>query len=159
AKAGIKELTLGILLGLYDWRIDSVFLAQHAKYLIKKYWRSHINISFPRIRPSVSDFQPRYPVSDKNLAQLIIALRIVFQDAGLNLSTREPAALRDNLVNLGITHLSAGSKTNPGGYNINDRTEEQFKISDERSPYEIADTLKSKNIDVVWKDWDKYLKI
>ena len=157
-KAGFRDLGFGVLLGLYDWRIDSVFMFMHAKYIMKKYWKSRINFSFPRIRPAASGFKPPYVVTDKNLAQLISAIRLCFPDAGLNLSTRENSELRNRLIRTGITQMSAGSKTNPGGYSENTDSEEQFKISDERTPDVIFDFIKQSGLDPVWKDWDNYLK-
>ncbi len=157
-KSGFRDLGFGILLGLYDWRIDAAYMYMHAKYIMKKYWKSRINFSFPRIRPAASGFNPVMPVTDKNLAQLICAVRICFPDAGLNLSTRENSELRNKLIYAGITQISAGSKTNPGGYSETDNAEEQFKVSDERTPYEIFELVKSFGFDPVWKDWDNRFK-
>jgi len=156
--AGVKDLGFGVLLGLYDWRIDAAFMFMHSRYIMKKYWRARINFSFPRICAAASGFQPQYPVTDNNLAQLLAALRICLPDAGLNLSTRERPALRDALLNFGITIMSAGSKTNPGGYTELSESETQFEVSDNRSPAVIAETLKNNNLDPVWKDWDNNFK-
>jgi len=156
--AGFKDLGVGILLGLYDWRIDSTFMQMHAGYIRKQYWKSRINFSFPRIRPAgINDFQPPYNVTDKNLTQLIMAVRICFPDSGLSLSTRESALFRNNLAALGITQISAGSKTMPGGYS-DPSAAGQFEISDERSPFEVCSMLKKKGLEPVFKDWDNHLK-
>ncbi|HPN32638.1 MAG TPA: 2-iminoacetate synthase ThiH [bacterium] len=157
-KAGFRDLGFGVLLGLYDWRIDSVFMVMHSKYIMKKYWKSRINFSFPRIRPAASGFNPPYTVTDRNLAQLICAVRLCFPDAGLNLSTRENSELRNRLIRTGVTQMSAGSKTNPGGYSENADSEEQFRVSDDRTPDEIFDFIKQSGFDPVWKDWDNNLK-
>ncbi len=156
AAASMREVGLGVLLGLTDWRIETLALAEHAHYLIKRYWQSHVSFSFPRLRPAleVGSSQFNYLLSDKNLVQMITALRLCFADAGLVLSTRERAQLRDHLVKLGITKLSAGSKTNPGGYSGHNEAIEQFKIDDDRSPAQVAAMIKQQGFEPVWKDWD-----
>ena len=153
--AGMREIGLGVLLGLGDWRIESLALAEHAHYLMRRYWRSHISFSFPRIRPAsaVSDRQFRR-LSDRNLVQMITALRLCFGDAGLVLSTREPAWLRDRLIGLGITKTSAGSKTSPGGY-CGGGSLRQFEVDDNRRVCEVADAIRSSGLEPVWKDWDR----
>ena len=156
ATAGMREVGLGVLLGLTDWRIETLALAEHAHYLIRRYWQSHVSFSFPRLRPAleVGSSQFRYLLSDKNLVQMITALRLCFADVGLVLSTRERAQLRDHLVKLGITKLSAGSKTNPGGYSGHSEAIEQFEIDDNRSPAQVAAMIKQQGFEPVWKDWD-----
>jgi len=156
AAAGMREVGLGVLLGLTDWRIETLALAEHAHYLIKRYWQSHISFSFPRLRPAyeIEGSQFRHLLSDKNLVQMITALRLCFADVGLVLSTRERAELRDHLVKLGITKLSAGSKTNPGGYSGHSGAIEQFEIDDNRSPAHVAAMIKKQGFEPVWKDWD-----
>ena len=156
AAAGMREIGLGVLLGLSDWRLETLALAEHAHYLIKHYWRSHISFSFPRLRPAhdVDRSQFKHLLTDKNLVQMLTALRLCFADAGLVLSTRERAELRDNLVSLGITKISAGSKTSPGGYSHHGNSVEQFEVNDTRSPAEVVAMLKSHGLEPVWKDWD-----
>jgi len=156
AAAGMREVGLGVLLGLTDWRIETLALAEHAHYLIKRYWQSHVSFSFPRLRPAyeIECSQFRHLLSDKDLVQMITALRLCFADAGLVLSTRERAELRDHLVKLGITKLSAGSKTNPGGYSGHSGAIEQFEIDDNRSPAHVAAMIKQQGFEPVWKDWD-----
>ena len=155
ATTGMREIGLGILLGLSDWRIETLALAEHAHYLAKRYWQSHISFSFPRLRPAykVQDSHFRL-LSDRNLVQMITALRLCFADAGLVLSTRERASLRDHLIKFGITKISAGSRTNPGGYSNRTGAIEQFKINDDRSPAQIATVIRKQGFDPVWKDWD-----
>ena len=157
AAAGMREIGLGVLLGLADWRTEALALAEHAHYLIKRYWRSHVSFSFPRLRPAycVEGSQFRYPFEDKNLVQMITALRLCFADAGLVLSTREQAELRDNLIKLGITKVSAGSKTSPGGYSGRSGAIEQFEIDDNRSPVQVAAMIADQGFEPVWKDWDR----
>ena len=156
AKAGLRQIGLGSLLGLTDWRLEILALAQHAHYLMKKYWQSRISFSFPRLRPAravASQFQ--HIPTDKQLVQMMLALRLCFADAGLVISTREPADLRNHLVGLGATRISAGSKTNPGGYSEDSNAVQQFEIDDDRSPQQICQMLKKQNLDPVLKDWDK----
>lgn len=157
ASAGMREIGLGVLLGLADWRVETLALAKHGHYLVKRYWQSHISFSFPRLRPAyqVGDSQFQHLLSDKNLVQMITALRLLFPDAGLVLSTRERAQLRDHLIKLGITRISAGSKTNPGGYSKYGNAVKQFEVSDNRSPAEIAAMIRQHGLEPVWKDWDK----
>ena len=159
AGAGMREIGLGVLLGLADWRIEALALAEHAHYLVKRYWQSHISFSFPRLRPIHSSLaeilDARYKMPDKNLVQMMTALRLCFADAGLVLSTREPARLRDNLIKLGITKVSAGSKTSPGGYSGHCDAIEQFAVDDNRSPFEVATVIGHQGFEPVWKDWDK----
>jgi 2-iminoacetate synthase len=155
-QAGMREIGTGALLGLSDWRIETLALAEHAHSLMKRYWQSRVSFSFPRLRPARDVDRTQFSLlSDKNLVQMILALRLCFADAGLTISTREPAHLRDNLVKLGITRMSAGSKTNPGGYSGQTGSVEQFEIDDSRTPAQIAAMLKSQGLEPVWKDWDK----
>ena len=156
AKAGLRQIGLGSLLGLTDWRLETLALAEHAHYLMKKYWQSRISFSFPRLRPAhdvASQF--KHIQTDKELVQMMLALRLCFADAGLVISTREPANLRNHLVQLGATRISAGSKTNPGGYSENTSAIQQFEIDDDRTPQQICQMLKNQNLDPVLKDWDK----
>jgi 2-iminoacetate synthase len=154
ARAGMRRLGLGALLGLEDWRFEIMALAVHADVLSRHYWRGRVSFSFPRIRPSESG-HAGFPnlLSDAELTQMILALRLCFPDAGMTLSTRESPARRDNLIPLGITQISAGSKVNPGGYGGGGSTG-QFEVSDERSAAEMAAALGRMGFDPVWKDWD-----
>jgi 2-iminoacetate synthase len=130
-------------------------LAEHADYLMKRYWQSQVSFSFARLRPALnvgSRFEHLVP--DKNLVQMMLALRLCFADAGIVLSTRERADLRDRLVKLCVTRMSAGSKTNPGGYAGKLDSSEQFQIDDTRTPAEVAGMIKSSGFEAVWKDWD-----
>lgn len=156
AQAGMREIGLGALLGLADWRIETLALGEHAWYLMKRYWQSHVSFSFPRLRPASGVGTAQFPhlLTDRDLVQMMLALRLCFADAGLVLSTREPAVMRDHLVGLGITRISAGSRTNPGGYGTAKDSSEQFEVHDSRSPAEVAAMLARKGFEPVWKDWD-----
>jgi 2-iminoacetate synthase len=154
-EAGFRKIGIGVLLGLSDWRIDGFFTALHAHYLTKKFWRSLIQISFPRLRKASGGYVPPMPVDDTNLTHLLCAMRILLPDAGLILSTRETPNFRDNIMPLGITMMSAGSRTEPGGYSMPDCAEKQFEIEDKRPPAAIAEIIQKKGFDPVWKDWDR----
>ncbi len=157
-KAGVHKIGLGALFGLEDWRIDSFFTAMHLRYLQKKYWQSIYSISFPRLRPHEGNLEPKVEMTDKHLAQLIFAYRLLDQEIELSLSTRESEHFRNNIFKLGITSISAGSKTNPGGYVVDEESLEQFAISDERSPAEMEALFKSEGYEAVWKNWDLSLQ-
>lgn len=152
-KAGVHKIGLGALFGLEDWRADSFFTALHLKYLQKTYWKTKYSISFPRLRPHSGGLEPKVEMTDPDLAQLICAFRLLDEDVELSISTRESEVFRNNIVNLGITSISAESKTNPGGYAVEPESLEQFEISDERSTEEITKMLKDQGLEVVWKDW------
>ncbi len=153
-RAGVKKIGLGALYGLDDWRTDTFFVALHLKYMERKYWKTRYSVSFPRIRPHEGDLHPKSIMTDRDLVQVICAYRLLSQELELSLSTREHAQFRDHAIRLGITTMSAGSKTNPGGYRVDPQSLEQFEISDERSPAEIATMLKANGYEAVWKDWD-----
>lgn len=156
AEAGMRRLGIGALLGLHpDWRADAIALAAHARALRKRWWRSEVTIALPRLRPAAGGFQPADAVGDSAFVQLLCALRIVLPDVGINLSTREAPALRDAMVRLGVTTMSAGSHTEPGGYAADSDAEPQFEIADTRRPAEIATVLRAAGYDPVWKDWQR----
>ncbi len=157
ADAGVRRISIGVLLGLYDWRIDAVWLALHARHLQKHCWQSALSISFPRLRNAPSTFKTPHPVSDAELVQMMLALRLFLPEAGFNLSTRERPEFRDKLLPLGITSMSAGSSTRPGGYAAAAASEtlEQFETEDQRTPAQVADMIRRAGYDPVWKDFDR----
>lgn len=157
AKAGIHKIGIGALLGLEDWRADSFFTALHLSYLQKTYWKTRYSISFPRLRPFSGGLEPKVEMTDADLLQLICAYRLVFEDVELSISTREHPRFRDHIAHLGITSMSAESKTNPGGYAVDPQSLEQFEISDERSTESITQMLKNSGIEPVWKDWEQLI--
>ncbi|MFX1621180.1 2-iminoacetate synthase ThiH [Riemerella anatipestifer] len=140
-RAGLHKIGIGALLGLEDWRADSFFTALHLKYLQKRYWKTKYSISFPRLRPFSGGLEPKVAMTDADLVQLICAYRLLDEDIELSISTRESAKFRDHIVHLGITSMSAESKTNPGGYVVEPQSLEQFEISDERTTEEIHKML------------------
>ena len=178
--AGFRRLGIGALFGLAPWRDDAIALAAHLEYLLKRCWKSSITVSVPRLRPAAGEFHPLFPMSDRDLVQLVTALRVTFPQVGIVLSTRERAELRDLLTTVGVTMMSAGSHTEPGGYTHQGRghihrtvrgrivppevpiadseiATGQFEISDSRSPQEIADILRQHGFEPVWKDWETVL--
>ncbi len=155
ARAGFRELGLGALFGLSDFRVDLTMVAIHARYLMKHYWKSQVAISFPRLREAEGHFRPYEIVSDRQLAQVIFALRMVLNDVEIVLSTRENPKFRDGMLGLGITRISAGSKTNPGGYSVHTDALKQFEIADDRSVEEIIGVIEGKGLEPVLKDFDK----
>jgi 2-iminoacetate synthase len=185
--AGFRRLGIGALFGLADWRYEAICVAAHADFLLRHCWKAQVTISLPRLRPCAGEFQPLTHLADRELVQLVCAFRLMFPDAGLVLSTREPARLRDGLIPLGITLISAGSHTEPGGYTGAGKekihhTERgrivelasgasewaatnghatnatgQFEIADDRSPGEVAELIRKLGYEPVWKDWDAAL--
>lgn len=184
--AGFRRIGIGALYGLADWRYEALCVAAHAAYLLRNCWKACLTISLPRLRPCAGEFQPLTHMTDRELVQLVCAFRLMFPDVGLVLSTREPAKLRDGLFPLGITLISAGSHTEPGGYTgagrenihqtVRGRIVEagasewatpanghatnatgQFNIADERSAEEVAKLIQHLGYEPVWKDWDAAL--
>jgi 2-iminoacetate synthase len=183
--AGFRRLGVSPLYGLADWRYEALAVAAHADYLLRHCWKAQVTISLPRLRPCAGEFQPLTHLSDRELVQLVCAFRIMFPDVGLVLSTRESPKMRDGLFPLGITMISAGSHTEPGGYtgagreNIHqtvrgriigrgasewadsggDETNAtgQFQIADDRPPQAVAEFIRQLGYEPVWKDWDKAL--
>ncbi|RUO23959.1 2-iminoacetate synthase ThiH [Aliidiomarina minuta] len=153
-QAGIDKIGLGALLGLTDWRTDSVATAMHLRYMQKHYWRSRYSVSFPRLRPCAGGVEVAAEVNDRQLVQLLCAFRLFDAELELSLSTRESAYFRDHAATLGATHFSAGSKTQPGGYADQAIALEQFSTEDNRSPLQVAEALQKQGLQPVWKDWE-----
>lgn len=158
-EAEFYRINIGALMGLYDWRYEAMAVAFHLHYLQKHYWKTKYSVSFPRIRDMVGKFTQDYDLSDAELVQLICAFRLIFPDCGITLSTREAPRLRDHLIPLGITTMSAESNTAPGGYSGHENTEKQFEISDHRSLEEIKTLLLGRGYEPVMKDWDRHVGV
>ncbi len=153
--AGVHKIGMGVLIGLEDWRTDVTMMARHLQYLRKNYWRTRYSINFPRMCPSEGGYQPKVIMSDKELAQLTFAFRIFDHDVDISYSTREKPEFRANMMKLGVTSMSAGSKTEPGGYVSTPDALEQFEVSDDRTPLQVAQEIRALGYEAVWKDWDK----
>ena len=180
---GFRRIGIGALFGLANWKSEALALCAHLEYLYKHCWKAQFTIAFPRMRPYAGNYEyqpdPALYLPDKEFVRLITIFRLLFPQVGIVVSTREPAPLRDAIATLGVTHMSAGAKTEPGGYTGaggNDlhltvkgrrvelleksgceKATEQFQIHDTRSPAEVAAMLRSQNLDPVWKDWDESL--
>jgi 2-iminoacetate synthase len=180
--AGFRRIGIGALVGLSDWRGEVLRLAAHLEHLLRVCWKANFTIALPRLRPAAGGFSPRHHLGDAEFVQTLCAFRVCFPQVGIVLSTRESEALRNALFPLGITSISAGSHTEPGGYTgegaddvhltVRGRRVEldepaprsacsgstpatgQFDISDGRSAAEVADYLRSIGLEPVWKDWD-----
>lgn len=154
-EAGVHSIGMGALIGLEDWRTDVTMMAHHLRYLQKRYWKTKYSVNFPRMRPAENEgFQPNVVMSDKELAQLTFAMRIFDHDVDISYSTREAAMLRDNMATLGVTTMSAASRTEPGGYYTYPEALEQFDVCDSRSAAEVEAALRNVDREPVWKDWD-----
>ncbi len=174
--AGFRRIGIGALYGLWHWREEALATAAHLEHLLKHCWKAQLTVSFPRMRPAAGGFQPRFDFPDREFVQLVCAVRLCFPQVGIVLSTRETPGMRDALIPLGVTMMSAGSHTEPGGYTgqgrqalhhtvrgrqialenptASDSATEQFEISDPRSPSEVARILRARGYEPVWKDWD-----
>ena len=153
-QAGLKKIGLGALYGLADWRAEAWFLGLHLRYLERTYWKTRYSISFPRLRPHAGQDIEVTPFGERDLVQAICAFRLWSNEVELTLSTRERPLFRDHAIRLGITSMSAGAKTNPGGYSSEPESLEQFAVNDERSPAEVVIALRREGYEPVWKDWD-----
>lgn len=180
---GFRRIGIGALFGLANWRFEALALCAHLEYLYKHCWKAQFTIAFPRMRPYAGNYEyepdPELYLPDKAFVRLIAAFRLLFPQVGIVVSTREPAPLRDAIATLGVTHMSAGAKTEPGGYTGAgtddlhltvkgrrvelteksgcEKATEQFQIHDTRGPAEVAAMLRGLNLDPVWKDWDESL--
>lgn len=154
-QAGVHKIGMGVLIGLEDWRTDVTMMAHHLRYLQKHYWKTKYSVNFPRMRPSEGHFQPNVVMSDKELAQLTFAFRIFDHDVDISYSTRESADFRNHMATLGVTTMSAESKTEPGGYYTYPQALEQFSINDDRKAVEVEHDLKLLGREPVYKDWDQ----
>ena len=154
-QAGVHKIGMGVLIGLEDWRTDLTMLARHLRYLRINYWRTRYSVNFPRMCPAEGGYQPKVVMTDRELAQVTFAFRIFDHDVDISYSTREDPAFRANMMKLGVTSMSAGSKTEPGGYVSTPDALEQFEVSDPRSPEAVAADIRRLGYEAVWKDWDK----
>lgn len=180
---GFRRIGIGALFGLADWKLEAMALCAHLEYLYRHCWKAQMTVAFPRMRPYAGNYHytpdPKRYLADRDLLRLVCALRILFPQVGIVMSTREPAGLRDALAPLGVTHMSAGARTEPGGYTGAgsedlhltvkgrrvelksatgcEKATEQFRINDTRSAAEIAQMLRQQQIDPIWKDWDEAL--
>ena len=180
---GFRRIGIGALFGLANWKFEALALCAHLEHLYKHCWKAQFTVAFPRMRPYAGNYEyqpdPELYLPDKDFVRMIAVFRLLFPQVGIVVSTREPATLRDAIATLGVTHMSAGAKTEPGGYTGAggddlhltvkgrrvelqeksgcEKATEQFQIHDTRSPAEVAAMLRAQNLDPVWKDWDESL--
>ena len=158
-QAGVHKVGMGVLIGLENWRTDVSMMAYHLRYMQKNYWKTKYSVNFPRMRPSENGhFQPNVIMTDKEYVQLMLAFRLFDHDVDISVSTRENKEFRNNILQLGVTSMSAGSKTDPGGYATYPEALEQFAVSDERTPQVVENDIRKSGYEVVWKDWDECLQ-
>ncbi len=155
AKAGFRMINIGTLLGLGEKRSEFFFTGLHASYLDNKYLDTEVSISLPRFNEAECSYTPQYPVDDKTFVQFLLAMRLFMPRAGITISTRENAHMRDHLIKLGATRFSAGVCTSVGGYSHTEKTDTpQFEITDERSVEEVSAAIRANGFQPVYKDWD-----
>lgn len=152
-KAGLRTINIGALLGLDDWRREAFCTAMHAAYLQECFPEIEISVSLPRMRPECGGYEPQFPVDDRALVQILLALRLFLPRVGITISTRERPDFRDHLIPLGTTKMSAGSLTTVGGYARQGKTPGQFEISDPRSVQAIYQVIRKQGYQPVFKDW------
>lgn len=156
-KAGFYNLGMGALLGLNpNWRIESANMAIHGLWIKKHFWKSHPQFSFPRITPTKWGYNVPAPISDLNLEQMILAFRLAFHEADLILSTREKPDFRLRMAESAVSHLSAGSQVEPGGYQNHRDSKNlgQFSMNDQSSVEQISEAVRQHGMMMVFKDWD-----
>lgn len=155
ARARMRIVNIGALLGLAEPRRDIFMTGLHARYLEDNFLDTEVAVSMPRFNEAEGDFLPDYQVDDRTFVQFMTALRIFLPRAGLTISTRESAAFRDRILPLGATRYSAGSSTGVGGYAVGLGTQTpQFEITDQRGVAEVAQAIVARNYQPVFKDWD-----
>ncbi len=166
--AEVHKIGLGALLGLEDPRAEAMFMAMHLRYLQKKYWKSKYAVSFPRMRPFAEadcsgastasiGFTPKFSIDDKLFVQLIFAFRLFDPYIEISLTTRESSTFRNAMLPLGVTSVSAGSHTEPGGYSERNDELPQFSTNDNRSVSEMRDAVRLLGYEAVMRDWTEFV--
>lgn len=150
--AGIDKVGIGALLGLFDWKADTVALARHLLYMRQHYWQTRMSLSFPRLRPAAGGFEPVSPVNDRQMSQTLCAWRLFDHELEISISTRESRRFRDVVVPVVITAISAGSSTQPGGYAVDHHDLPQFIINDDRSVQEVTAALKQSGLEPIFRE-------
>jgi 2-iminoacetate synthase len=139
-EAGIDDVGIGVLFGLFDYRFEIMAMMQHIFELEDKFGVGPHTISVPRMEPATnSDIasHPPFPVSDIDFRKIVAILRLAVPYTGIIMSTRETAKMRRDTFALGVSQISAGSKTNPGGYEEEDEVSSQFSLGDHRPLDEV----------------------
>jgi 2-iminoacetate synthase len=149
----MRAIGIGPLMGLHDWRSEVFHAGLHAAFLQRRFPEIELSVSLPRMRPQFGDYRPEAPVSDRDLVQAIVALRLFLPRVGMTISTRERPELRDHLIRLGVTKMSAGSSTEVGGHTTGKDSVGQFEISDKRSVDEMRTAIAALGYKPILKDW------
>jgi 2-iminoacetate synthase len=139
-EAGIDDVGIGVLFGLYDYRFEILALMQHIAHLESVFGVGPHTISVPRLEPAFGSEiagAPPYPVSDGNFKKIVAILRVAVPYTGIIMSTRESPGIRNESFALGVSQISAGSRTNPGGYSEDEPEGAQFQLGDHRSLEEV----------------------
>ncbi len=153
---GMRQAGLGTLLGISDPVYDTISLFRHVKSLRQRYWQAGVTVSFPRVCAQEGGYEPAFPISERYLAQVIFAFRICLPDVPLVISTREQARFRDGIAGVGISKMSAGSRTTVGGYRgRGESSGGQFHVNDPRGVNEVGMALRAKGLEPVFKNWDR----
>ncbi|MFH1159289.1 MAG: 2-iminoacetate synthase ThiH [Pseudomonadota bacterium] len=153
AEARMRQVNIGALLGLGAFPKDVFFMGLHGRWLQNNYPGIELGVSFPRIQPQAGGFICANPLTDRELVQSLVAVRLFLPQAGITISTRENGALRKNLIGLGVTRMSAGSRTQVGGYALGANEEGQFEIADTSSVREVREMIERRGYQPVCKDW------
>ena len=156
ADARMRQVNIGALLGLGDFQKDVFFTGLHGCWLQNNYPEIELGVSFPRLQPHAGGFVCAHPLTDRELVQSLIAMRLFLPRAGIAISTRENSTLRKNLIGLGVTRMSAGSRTQVGGYALAATKEGQFEIADTSSVDEVKEMIAQKGYQPVCKDWQAF---
>ncbi|WP_322786106.1 2-iminoacetate synthase ThiH [Caldanaerobius polysaccharolyticus] len=151
--AGVRQVSIGALLGL-DVPVKDMFMTLlHGEYLMNQYPDVEVSICLPRLRPAGVNLKGFYHLDDKNFVRFILTTRLFLKRAGINISTRESSYLRDNLIGLGVTKMSAGSKTTVGGYAQDSEERGQFDVNDSRDVNEIVDAIRKRGYRPEFINW------
>jgi 2-iminoacetate synthase len=141
-ESGIKDVGIGVLFGLYDWRVELLALLQHIRHLERRFGIGPHTVSVPRLEPATGSdvaLHPPHAVSDVDFRTLVATLRLAVPYTGIIMSTRESAHIRRETFALGVSQISAGSRTNPGGYADDERADaSQFCLGDHRGLDEVV---------------------
>jgi len=149
-EAGIDDVGIGALFGLYDWRFEVLGLIRHVNHLEAVYNVGPHTISFPRLqKASGVKYEEKWQVSDEDFTRMVAILRLAVPYTGLILTAREPAAIRDEVLEFGVSQIDGGTKIEMKGYSEKDQEQdldsEQFQISDNRSLAEVTEELIEKD--------------
>ena len=155
AIAGFRAVNIGALFGLGDPKIEAFLAGLHARYLEHEYPHVEVSLSLPRMTRAEGGIEPKHVLSDMGFVQTMLAWRLFMPRLGITISTRESAQFRNQLIYLGATRFSAGSKTDVGGYALKaEGATVQFEITDTRSVDQTVQMIRDSGYQPVFKDWE-----